>query len=67
MTRTERSKFRAHCKAEADRFDNSDTPVTRALAAARKEQARNLRRIRIMIYFTIAGIIALAVDMFYKF
>lgn len=49
MTRTERSRFRAHCKAEADAFDAKDTPVTRALRKARESQARNLRRVRRMI------------------
>lgn len=67
MTRTERSKFRAHCKSEAQRFDMQDTPVTRALRAERKRQAKSLRVVRIMIYLTIAGVIAMAADIFYKF
>lgn len=49
MTSTERSRFRAHCKSEAERFDTQDTPVTRALAKARISQERNLRRVRRMI------------------
>jgi len=49
MSRTERSKFRAHCKAEADRFDASDTPASRAVRAARERQAKSLRTLRRMI------------------
>lgn len=66
MTKTERSKFRAHCKSEADIFDAQDTPVTRALRAQKIRQEKNLRTIRILIYITIAATIALSVKMFYE-
>lgn len=66
MTKTERSKFRAHCKSEAERFDAQDTPVTRALRVRKIRQQKRLRTIRIMIYLTIAATIALSVKMFYE-
>jgi len=54
MTRSERSEFRAHCKAEAERFDADDTPVSRILRRQKEKQARALRRVRIAMYVVAA-------------
>jgi hypothetical protein len=67
MTRTERSQFRAYCKAEAERFEAANPRFAKMMREREAKQARAARRVRIGIYIISAIVIINTVQFFFKF